>query len=168
MTNVNPQRLTVSREGGMVVFLIGARVNKWWLIPVIWAVSTAMGRMVRQLLADPNSGLLGIENYAGRTSLMVQYWRSLDDLHRFSRDKQREHVPAWRRWIQSWGRSGAVGIWHETYVVEPGSYECFYHHMPAFGLGKVGPLVPADGPLKTAAGRLAYGRAQAGAAERAA
>ena len=35
-----------------------------------------------------------------------------------------------------------------------GSYECVYHHMPAFGLGKVGPLVPAEGPWKTASARL--------------
>ena len=50
---------------------------------------------------------------------------------------------------------GAVGIYHETYVVQPGSYECVYHHMPPFGLGRIGPLVPAEGELKTAAGRLA-------------
>ncbi|PRQ03437.1 hypothetical protein ENSA5_15980 [Enhygromyxa salina] len=156
---IHHDRLTVSRDEGFVVFLIGARINKWWLIPVVWAVSAAMGRMMRELTADPDSGLLSHESYTGRTTLMIQYWRSHADLHRYARDKEREHAPAWREWIREWGR-GALGIWHETYVVEPGSYECFYHHMPAFGLGKVGPLVPATGELKTAAGRLAAGEAR--------
>jgi len=156
MAKVDPQRRTVLRDEGFVVFLIGARINKWWMLPVIWAVSSAMARMMRRLVADSNSGLLSAESYAGRTTLMVQYWRSLDDLHRFSREKSEAHVPAWRRWIQDWGH-GAMGIWHETYVIEPGKYECVYHHMPAFGLGKVGPLIPAEGPLKTASGRLAAG-----------
>ncbi|NVB40849.1 DUF4188 domain-containing protein [Pseudenhygromyxa sp. WMMC2535] len=146
-------RLTVARDQGFVVFLIGTRVNKWWMLPALWGVVMSMGRMLRELSKDPDSGLLSFESYAGRTTLMVQYWRSQDDLLRYARDKQRSHAPAWRRWIREWGE-GAMGIWHETYIVEPGSYECVYHHMPAFGLGKVGPLVPAEGELKTAAGRM--------------
>ena len=153
---VNHQRLTVARDQGFVVFLIGARLNKWWLLPVVWGVAMAMRRMLNELRANPDSGLLAFEEYGGRTTLMLQYWRSREDLLRYARDKERAHAPAWRRWIREWGE-GAVGIWHETYVVEPGSYECVYQHMPAFGLGKVGPLVPAEGPLKTAAGRLAAG-----------
>jgi hypothetical protein len=152
--HVHHQRLTVAREQGFVVFLIGARINKWWMLPMIWGVAMAMGRMLRELSSDPNSGLLAFEQYAGRTTLMIQYWRSQEDLLHYARDKQRAHAPAWRRWIREWGE-GAMGVWHETYVIEPGSYECVYHHMPTFGLGKVGPLVPAEGPLKTAAGRLA-------------
>lgn len=150
---VDPRRLTVRREEPFVVFLIGMRVNHWWLLPLVWAVGSSMGRMVRELLADPSHGLLAFESYGGRTTLMLQYWRSKEDLLRYAHRKESQHVPAWRQWIQRWGK-GAIGIWHETYVATPGSYECVYHHMPAFGLGKVGPLVPAEGPLKTAAGRL--------------
>ena len=153
MSNTNNERLTVQRDEGFVVFLIGARANHWWNLPILWGVAMAMSRMMRELTDDPGSGLLSYESYSGRTTLMVQYWRSVEDLHRYSRDREREHAPAWRRWIQRWGR-GAVGIWHETYVIEPGQHESLYHHMPPFGLGKVGPLVPAEGPLKTAAKRL--------------
>ena len=153
---IHQDRLTVARDEGFVVFLIGARVNKWWQLPMVWAVASAMQRMMRELTRDPNSGLLSHEQYGGRTTLMIQYWRSQADLLRYARDKEREHAPAWRQWIREWGQ-GAVGIWHETYVIEPGSYECVYHHMPPFGLGKVGPLVPATAALKTAAGRIAAG-----------
>ncbi|MFK7984594.1 MAG: DUF4188 domain-containing protein [Sandaracinaceae bacterium] len=157
MTLIRPERLTVQRDEGFVLFVIGARANHLWNLPILWAVGFAMARMMRELTADPESGLLSYENYGGRTSLMLQYWRSKEDLLRYAKQREREHVPAWRRWLDKWGR-GAVGIYHETYVVEPGTYECIYHHMPAFGLGKVGPLVPAEGPLKTAAKRLDAGR----------
>lgn len=151
------EKLTVLRDEGFVVFLIGARINKWWMLPALWGVARAFSRMSRQLQADPDSGLLGSESYGGRTTLTVQYWRSLEDLQRFAHDREREHVPAWRRWARKWGLTGAVGIWHETYVVEPGSYECVYQHMPPFGLGRVGPRVPATGSLSAARGRLAAG-----------
>ena len=151
--------LTVSRDDGFVVFLIGARINRWWMLPALWGVARAFSRMMKELMDDPESGLLSYESYGGRTTLTVQYWRSLEDLQRYAHAKGRQHVPAWRRWAKRWGLTGAVGIWHETYVVEPGRYECVYHHMPPFGLGKVGPRVPAEGPLKTARGRLAAGEA---------
>ncbi|HJL16279.1 MAG TPA: DUF4188 domain-containing protein [Sandaracinaceae bacterium LLY-WYZ-13_1] len=163
MADVRSERLTVRPDQDFVVFLIGARINKWWLVPVVWAVALAMGRMMRELERDPDSGLLSHESYGGRTTLAIQYWRSLDDLIRYARDRERAHAPAWRRWVRTWGLSGAVGIWHETYVVRPGSYESLYHHMPPFGLGKVGPLVPAEGELKTARKRLAVGRRAASA-----
>ncbi len=152
---IAPERLTVRPDRGLVVFLIGSRVNHWWQLPILWGVGMAMGRMLRELSADPDSGLLSYESYGGRTTLMVQYWRSIEDLHRYAHAKEREHVSAWRRWAKRWGLGGAVGIWHETYDVAPGSYECVYHHMPKFGLGKVGPLVPATGELATARKRLA-------------
>ena len=82
---------------------------------------------------------------------------SLDDLLRYASNRERTHVPAWRRWVKEWGLSGALGVWHETYVIEPGQHETLYKQMPPFGLGKVGPLVPAEGPLHGARGRLAEG-----------
>lgn len=154
MSAVLPQRLTVDRNEPFVVFLIGARINRWWMIPVIWAVAAAMNRMLKELESDPESGLLSYEQYGGRTSLMLQYWRSEEDLMRYAKRKDRSHLPAWARWAKEWALSGAVGIWHETYLIEPGRYETLYHHMPAFGLGKVGPLVPAEGALKGARQRL--------------
>ena len=153
--DVRPGRLTVQRDEGFVVFLIGARVNRWWMLPVLWGISAAMGWMMRELVADPEAGLLAHESYVGRTTLSVQYWRSPEHLQAYAHSKERAHTSAWRRWLQGWGATRAMGIWHETYVVEPGTYETVYVHMPPFGLGKVGPVVPADGELKTAKGRLA-------------
>lgn len=150
---VRPERLTVQREEGFVLFLIGARVNKWWLLPIAWAIGLSMGRMMRELESDRSLGLLANEQYFGRTTLMVQYWRSFEDLNRYAHAKEQKHLPAWRQWLKKWA-TGAVGIYHEAYLVEPGTYEVFYQHMPPFGLGRVGPLVAAEGALASAKGRI--------------
>ncbi len=45
-------------------------------------------------------------------------------------------------------------IWHETFRIAEGQYEAVYSGMPAFGLGKVGKLIPASGARQTARGRF--------------
>ena len=39
------------------------------------------------------------------------------------------------------GARGDVGIWHETYRVRAGDYECIYSGMPPFGLSAAAELV---------------------------
>ncbi len=151
---IRPERLTVVDQDRFVVFLIGSRVNKWWMVPVLWAMASASSRMMKDLAEDPDSGLLSHESWGGRTTLTIQYWRSLEHLHAWAHDRGRSHRPAWKRWAQRWGLTGAMGIWHETYVVDRGQYEVIYQHMPAFGLGRVGQLVDADGALGSARQRL--------------
>src|SRR5262249_32613742 len=95
---------------------------------------------------------LGAEAWFGRTTVMVQYWRSMDALLAYAKDREAEHLPAWRAFNKQVGTSGDVGIWHETYRVRPGDYEAAYVNMVPFGLGKAGELVPA---LARATERLA-------------
>src|SRR6266567_1704880 len=52
------------------------------------------------------------------------------------------------------GSDGSVGIWHETYLVEPGRYEAVYGNMPVFGLASATKHVPAVGRRETARRRL--------------
>jgi hypothetical protein len=47
-----------------------------------------------------------------------------------------------------------VGIWHETYRIRAGDYECVYSGMPLFGLAKASTAVDAVGQLESARGRL--------------
>ncbi len=54
MTIVN-ERVAAHIEGDFVVFLIGARVNRWWKIPQILQVGRAMGRMLDELDRHPSS-----------------------------------------------------------------------------------------------------------------
>jgi hypothetical protein len=144
VATILPQRLSARLNGEFVVFLIGARVNRWWKVRRWMRLAAAMPRMMRELAARPEVGLLGAEAWFGRTTVMVQYWRSVDALLAYARDRESTHLPAWRAFNKLIGTNGDVGIWHETYRVRPGDYENVYVNMMPFGLGKVGELVPAQ------------------------
>jgi len=148
------ERLTATLDGEYVVFLIGMRINRLWKVHKWWPVAAAMPRMLRELAGRPDAGLLGSEMWFGRTTLMVQYWRSLEQLLAYAGDREAEHLPAWRAFNRAVGTHGDVGIWHETYVVAPGSYENIYVNMPPFGLGRVGTLTPAGGGRASARERM--------------
>jgi hypothetical protein len=148
------ERLAATMDGPFVVFLIGMRVNKPWLVHKWWPVASAMPGMVRELMAHPASGFLHAESWFGRTTLMLQYWRSLDQLLAYARDKEATHLPAWRAFNKAVGTDGSVGVWHETYLATPGSCENIYVNMPPFGLGRAGSVAPATGGRQSAAARF--------------
>jgi hypothetical protein len=152
---IHKDRMTATLDGDFVVFLIGMRVNQPWKIHKWAPVATAMPRMLRELYAHPDLGLLHHEMWFARTFLMVQYWRSMDQLMAYAKNKDSEHLPAWRDFHRRIGFDGSVGIWHETYAVGPGRFETVYANMPPFGLAKAGTLIPARGVREGAAGRLA-------------
>lgn len=114
----------------------------------------AMPRMLKELQAHPELGMLSGELWGGRTTILVQYWRSSDHLFAYARNRDARHLPAWRAFNQAVGTNGDVGVWHETYVVSPGTYENIYVNMPPFGLGKVGTLSAASAGLQSADARL--------------
>jgi hypothetical protein len=151
MTNLYQQKMTAEMDGNFVVFLIGMRINKPWKIHKWLPVYLAMPRMLKELSAHPESGLLG---YRQMGLTFVQYWRSFEQLEAYARNKTQLHLPAWQAFYKCGGMDGDVGIWHETYCVSQGQYEAMYGNMPAFGLGKVGRLVPASGRKESARGRM--------------
>ena len=93
--------------------------------------------MINELQRQPDLGLLHAEKWFGRTSLMVQYWRSMEQLLAYARNRGATHLPAWYAFNEAIGTNGTVGIWHETYIISPGAYENLYVDMPPFGLGGV-------------------------------
>ena len=154
MTTIQ-KRMTGRMDGDFVVFLIGMRINRWWKIHRWLRVALAMPRMLRELTAHPELGFLGAEQWFGRTTIMLSYWRSTEQLLAYAKSRSAAHLPAWRDFNRLVGTNGDVGIWHETYRVRPGDYENVYGNMPPFGVGKVGELVEATGHREDAAGRLA-------------
>jgi fumigallin biosynthesis monooxygenase-like protein len=155
MAQVIDSRVTADIEGDFIVFLIGMRINKFWKVWKWLPVLFAMPRIVRELEQRPESGFLGATLYAGspRRPMLVQYWRSFQALETYARSKDAAHWPAWVRFNKHVGSRGDVGIWHETYLVPAGGYECVYNNMPPTGLGAVTRLVPATGRKATAASR---------------
>ncbi len=90
--------------------------------------------MIKELENRPEAGCLGT---LSTSRLLIQYWRSFEHLEAWSRDANQSHWPAWTAFNQRMAKSrGDVGIWHETYKVRAGEYECAYSGMPPFGLAK--------------------------------
>lgn len=156
MAEIIKQRMTVANEQELVVFLIGMRVNKVWKVQKWMPVAAAMARMLKELNEHPEMGFLGVESTLNfPTTLMVQYWRSFEDLAVYAGNRDATHLPAWREFNRRISSNGDVGIWHETYRIPAGQYEAVYNNMPAFGMGKVWPLVPATGQRESARTRMA-------------
>ncbi len=154
MAAVVQQRVTAQADGEFVVFLIGMRINRWWKIHKWLPIVLAMPRMLGELYKQEDLGLISHEQWFGRTTMMVQYWRSFEHLEAFASSAAASHLPAWMTYNQSIGSRGDVGIWHETYRSGPGQYECVYNNMPPFGLARAMTLVEATGPLQSAGSRM--------------
>jgi hypothetical protein len=151
---IRAERLMATMEGEFVVFLIGMRINNPLLIHKWLPVASAMPRMLKELIRNPELGFLHGEIWFSRTVIMLQYWRSMEQLLAYARNKEAQHLPAWQAFNKSVGTNGSVGIWHETYAASAGTYENIYVNMPDFGLGRVGTLHPARAGMHSAAGRL--------------
>lgn len=161
---VLPGRMTAELgEDGVVVVLIGMRFNHWWRVDKWMFMLLAMARMLRHLTSH-DEGLLANYSWFGRTTLMVQYWRSMDELQAFAANSQAPHLAAWRRYVRKIGTDGGMGAYHEAYHVRPGCGEVVYVNMPAFGLaGALGP-VAVDARRDSARMRVHYRRRRSQAA----
>lgn len=151
------RRLDASCWGELVVFLIGMRVNKPWR-PDLWLpVFVAMPRMLAELSRDRSSGLLGYRlTMAAGGPMVVQYWSSPDLLYAYASAQDGQHRPAWTAFNRRARKApGAVGIWHETYLVDRA--ESIYAGMPPAGLTLATQVVPVSGHGERAVSRLADG-----------
>jgi len=141
-------------EEDTVVFLIGMRINRWRKIRSWWPTLVAMPRMLREL-ASLDAGLLAARTFwSGRMFIVVQYWRSPEELGAYARDSQLRHAPAWGAFNKRAAGTGDIGMFHETYVVKPDAIESLYGNMPPFGLAAAYGWIPrADHARKTYANR---------------
>lgn len=146
-------------KGDFCVFLIGFRMNAFTAKSKGKWVGDAMQEMLAELQAAPELGCLNVDSYvtpnpvAGSTFLLVQYWRSYEQLVDYSRGKDFKHYPAWMRILKEAKDNGSTaGIWHEAFKVRDGEYEGIYVNTPPMGLGKI-ELTPAVGRMTTSKGR---------------
>jgi len=122
----------------LVLFLIGMRINTFWRVWEWLPAFLAMGPMIVELYRNPELGFLRARTeMAGRTITVIQYWKSFEALEAYAANSEQKHRPAWTAFYKRSTRgTGAVGIFHETYVVRPGEVESLYVDMPVdFGLG---------------------------------
>ncbi|HEX3792276.1 MAG TPA: DUF4188 domain-containing protein [Pseudonocardiaceae bacterium] len=163
MTEIFPGRWTAQltakpessgEDADVVLFLIGMRVNKLWRLDQYLWIGLAMVRMLAYLAKHPEAGMIRAHNWFGRTTMQVGYWRSLADLVAFAAEESQPHQPAWRRYYRTASRSGAVGVWHETYLIRAGQVESIYANMPRFGLAEAAEHVRVDRGTSSARQRV--------------
>lgn len=133
-----PERTMANVKEPLVLFLIGMRINTFWRVWEWLPAFLAMGPMIAELYKNPELGFLSARTeMAGRTITVIEYWKSFEALEAYASNSERKHRPAWTAFYQRSTRgTGAVGIFHETYVVRPGDVESLYVDMPVdFGLG---------------------------------
>jgi hypothetical protein len=151
---VNLGRFSADAEGDLVLFLIGMRVNRPLKVKKWMPVALAMTKMLKVFDEHPELGCLGYQQWFGRTTILVQYWRSFEALDHFAKDKELPHLEPWRHFNRTVRDSGDVGIWHETFKVNAGEYESVYGNMPTFGLAKATTLVSVGRKGQTAGTRI--------------
>jgi hypothetical protein len=158
MSKIVPGRATHRYEGELVVFHIGMQINRWWRPDLWWPVFTSMPPMLRELSMDPESGLLGFSMTIGSGGpYIVQHWSSIEKLYAYASAPAQAHRPAWTRFNKmARQHPGAVGIWHETYLVERA--ESMYVGTKPMGLGKATEIVAVSGRSEHARDRMADGR----------
>lgn len=156
MSKIRQGRWTARTDQEFVVFIIGMRINRWWMIHRWLPLIRAMAGMIRELSLQPALGFLGGKTWFGRTIVLIQYWSSFDDLENYAKAKDLSHVPAWADFNRKIGNDGTVGIYHETYRIAPGQYENVFVNMPPTLLGGCAPLTEARKQHATARGRMEH------------
>lgn len=158
--SIFPGRYAAQSDEPFVVFLIGMRVNRVFALHKWIPIARLMGPMIAELSRQPDSGFLHAETMLyWRGVAIVQYWRSFEHLHAYAHQSGGLHLPAWADFNRRIGNSpvgnnGAVGIWHETFMVQPGNSEAIYVNMPRFGLAAGVNHVPVKGRFESARGRM--------------
>lgn len=154
MNAIKQGRYTAHMEGSFAVFVIGMRINKLFAVSKWLPVARAMGGMMKELYKNKDLGFLSTESFFnGRTIVQIQYWQSFEALEQYARHAPL-HVEAWRNFNKKALQTEAVGIFHETYIIQNGQSETLYANMPLFGLAKAGELVPIRKRNMTARERI--------------
>ncbi|PHH61891.1 hypothetical protein CDD81_7755 [Ophiocordyceps australis] len=163
-------------SGGIVVFNLGGQFNHPLgpRAPGAAAVQDFFVQMVADLASRRDElGLLSMAHWhgsstEGTTSINTTfYFRDVESIHRFAHEEL--HRTAWDYYYKN--KYPHLGIFHETFIVQPGSWETIYENCSPVGLGNgsvrlpdldddgqprwVSTLVAADNPsLKTQKARL--------------
>src|SRR5690242_16225836 len=114
-------RFTANTPERFVVFLVGMRINRWWMLHKWLPVSLAMPTMLKRLESERKLGMLhseGFFRFFPITTCLISYWKDFDSLENFAKSANEPHLTPWSKFMKQVGADGTVGIWHETYQIE--------------------------------------------------
>ncbi|MGI8539069.1 MAG: DUF4188 domain-containing protein [Rubrobacteraceae bacterium] len=143
-------RFTARTDESFVVFVMGVRVNRVFAFRSWVGLMWSLRSMLRELRGRPETGFLGGHtHFCWRGVTLFQYWNSYKELEKYSRNPDEGHMPGWQKFNRRVRKGGAVGLWHEAYLVGPGCYEAVYADVPMSGLARATTCVPAFGGEET-------------------
>lgn len=125
-------KITSVAPDGTVLFIVGMRINKLWAIHKWLPVTVAMPKMLIEQIKKPELGMLGTPRtfVSGRIVQVQQYWKNYEALENYSKDPGANHLKAWRSFNKAARNNSAVGIFHETYIIQKGNHENIYVNLP--------------------------------------
>lgn len=135
----------------VVVFIIGMKVRKLWRVWTWLPVYFQMNAIIQDLKKNPAKGML---HTISLPNVLIQYWDSYDYLYNYARDPDGKHLSAWSKFNKVVKKTGAIGVFHETYVVPKDRIETAYFNMPPIGLSACYPTSPFAKGSMTARQRL--------------
>jgi hypothetical protein len=136
-------RKTSKIEEPIALFLVGVQcrsLKSFWKLPFI---SRKMSKLQNELNMNKDSGLLWGENFISFkpfTTLYLSYWKSIEHINNFANNSKFSHKETWIQYMRKYYKDKNIGIWHETYEIDPNKAENIYVGMSLFGLGAVGQL----------------------------
>ena len=142
----------------VTVFLIGMRANRLGAVGKVFWTARQMPAMLRHLEESNPAAATDVV----RCTRCAFVLAIAEHLHRFAADPDAPHLEPWRNFNRIVGTD--VGVWHETYRVQPGHAEGVYVNMPVFGLAEaVGhePVGPGSRSARQRLGRQADAAAPA-------
>lgn len=146
MSEVMGGRFTARMDEPFVVFVMSVRINRILAVREWLPVMSSLRTMLRELHERPRTGFLGGHTHLCRRGVtLFQYWRTYEELEKYSRNHDEAHMPGWQNFNRKIRKSGAVGLWHEVYHVGAGCYDAVYADVPVSGLARATRHVPAFG-----------------------
>jgi len=138
----------------VAIMLLGAKSNHPLGVfePEFGKVGKFLRKMTEELNGDPtqDSGFLGQsavtrkDNNGATEQVMISYWRSIDDVHRYAYSPA--HLAAWRWWNDNMKKLNHIGIMHEVYEADAGMWEGVYVNFQPTLLGNT-TYLKKDGEL---------------------
>jgi hypothetical protein len=147
-TKVNRRTVDLSGFTNLVVIYLGMRVNRLTGIKTLFGFGPPIAKSVE---AHPDGLLLHetvIFSLFPPHVGMRQYWRDMDSLIAWTRSKP--HGDWWKSFLKD---SGGTGFWHETYLMSGGMEAIYDDVAQPIGMMRFAPVVPARGPMFSAARR---------------